>query len=308
MRSLPTHARRFGTGAAILMLAAAAQATELLVPAYFYPSYDPAQSLWPTMEAALSQGVKVTAIMNVNNGPGSAFNADYKAAIDHFRAAGGTVLGYVYTCYGSNQCSSAVPSTRSVDEVLADAQRYANWYSVDGIFFDEVANGVASLPFYLAVTSAVRAQQPQWRLFGNPGTATDQPYSQLFDTLVTFEQGTGSYAQAVTQPWMLSADPAGQAHLHYNVDTVAAMQQLLTQAQARHAGYVYITDDRYTPGSTVDTNPFDQLPSYWQAEVAAVAAGNAAAVPEPSTMAPWAARAVAALGKPHAVGTSSPAR
>ena len=51
--------------AALSLAAWSAQAVELLVPAYFYPSFDPAQSQWDEMTAALAQGVSITAIMNV---------------------------------------------------------------------------------------------------------------------------------------------------------------------------------------------------------------------------------------------------
>jgi Spherulation-specific family 4 len=263
--------------------ASPARAMEIMVPAYFYPSFDPAQSQWDEMQAALASGVPVTAIMNVFNGPGTAANSDYRAAVDQFRAAGGRVLGYVYTCYGNNTCTSGVAPTRSTTEVLADVQRYADWYAIDGIFFDEMAADVAAANFYRTVTDAVRAAHADWRLVGNPGTAIPQALADMVDTVVTFEQGRGDYSQATTAPWMIGAPPSRQAHLHYNVDSEAQMRLLLAEAATRGAGSIYITDDRYTPGSPVDTNPFDRLPSYWAAEVAAVAAFNAR-VPEPGTV------------------------
>lgn len=287
-------------GAALLALggtvAAPAQAAlELLVPAYFYPSWNPALSQWDEMQAALASGVQVTAIMNVFNGPGSAPNSDYQAAVDSFRAAGGKVLGYVYTCYGANLCSPAVPATRSTGEVLSDVQRYADWYHVDGIFFDEMGGDTATMPFYQDVTQQVRASHAGWRLVGNPGTAIPETMAALMDTVVTFEQGQGDYTHATTLPWMQTADPARQAHIHYNVGSAAQMQALLAEAVLRHAGSVYITDDLYTPGDPVNTNPFDQLPGYWAAEVAAIAAINAAAVPEPGSAALAAAAGLALL-------------
>ncbi len=270
---------------------APAGATELLVPAYFYPSYKPELNQWPQLTAALREGAQVTAIVNMANGPGTAVNSDYVKAIDDFRAAGGKVLGYVYTCYGRSQCTSDVPSTRSVSDVLGDAGRYADWYHVDGIFLDEMSSGTAELPFYTAVSSGLRQAQPGWKLFANPGMAPDAAYAGLFDTFVTFEQGSASYATATTQPWLAQAAPSVQAHLHYNVTGEAAMQSLLAQAVQRGAGYVYLTDDRYTPGSTVDTNPFDQLPSYWLQEARAVAA-----VPEPGSLGLMVAGLVAVFG------------
>ena len=257
---------------------AQAQPIELLVPAYFYPSFDPAQSQWDEMGAALARGVKVTAIMNPNSGPGIAFNSDYLAAVNTFRAAGGRVLGYVYTCYGNNNCVNApgIPPTRSVDEVLADAQAYRQWYPVDGIFLDEVSGSDATRAFYAEATQRLRALDAGWQLVGNPGAAIPEATAALLDTVVTFEQGGGSYDNASSEAWMDGAVLKRQAHLHHSVAGAAAMQSLVAQAAARRAGFVYVTDDLLD-------NPFDRLPTYWDAEVLAVATLNA--VPEPATAA-----------------------
>jgi hypothetical protein len=225
--------------------------------------------------------------MNVDNGPGSAPNSDFVSATQAFRAAGGRLLGYVYTCYGGTQCASGPLATRSTGEVLARAQRYAQWYGVDGIFLDEMSNQLQDLPFYSTIASGLRSARPQWQIVGNPGTATPADYLAVADVLVTSENGGASYAGAPSLPWMSSAAPDRQAHLLYNVSGTAAMQSLLLQAQTHGAGHVYITDDRYTPGSTTETNPWDALPSYWTAELAAVSA-----VPQP----PASALALVGLG------------
>ena len=256
-------------------------ATALLVPAYFYPSSGPTQSYWDELTAAAASGASVTAIMNPANGPGSAFNRDYAAAVNSFRAAGGKVLGYVYTCYGGTQCFTGLPPTQTTAQVLEAAQRYADWYGVDGIFLDEMSNRLSDLPYYQTVAAGLRAAHAGWRIVGNPGTSTPAAYLDVADTLVTLETGTGSYATATTEPWMLTADPMRQANLFYNVASADAMRALLAEAVARNVGYVYITDDRFIAGDPSAPNPWDQLPSYWNAEVAAVLAVRA--VPEPTT-------------------------
>ena len=255
-------------------------ATALLVPAYFYPSSGPTQSYWDELTAAAS-GASVTAIMNPANGPGSAFNRDYAAAVNSFRAAGGKVLGDVYTCYGGTQCFTGMPPTQTTAQVVEAAQRYADWYGVDGIFLDEMSNRLSDLPYYQTVAAGLRAAHAGWRIVGNPGTSTPAAYLDVADTLVTLETGTGSYATATTEPWMLTADPMRQANLFYNVASADAMRALLAEAVARNVGYVYITDDRFIAGDPSAPNPWDQLPSYWNAEVAAVLAVRA--VPEPTT-------------------------
>jgi hypothetical protein len=265
--------------AAITALSATAgHATELLVPAYFYPSFDPAQSQWDEMQAALATGAHITAIMNVNNGPGTALNSDYAAAVQSFRAAGGKVLGYVYTCYGNNNCQSGLPATRSVSDVVSDANLYQQWYGVDGIFLDEMSNTSTALPFYASVAQSLRASQPGWKIVGNAGTTIDASYLSVADTLVTREDGSGSYSGYAPAAWASTQPANRQAHLLYNITGADAMRSLLAQAVARNVGYVYITDDRYTPGSSTEPNPWDTLPSYWSQEAAAVSS-----VPEPST-------------------------
>jgi hypothetical protein len=223
------------------------------------------------MTAAAAAGARITAIINPDNGPGAAQNSDYVAAVNSFRAAGGRVLGYVYTCYGNNTCTPGLPAIRTTADVLADAQRYNSWYNVDGIFLDEMSNLNAGLPFYQTVADGLRSAQPGDKIVGNPGTSTPAAYLNVADTLVTFEQGTGSYATASSEPWMSTVAPDRQAHLHYNVSSATQMRALVQQAAQRNAGYLYITND-------VAPNPWDQLPSYWLDEVAAVSA-----VPEVSS-------------------------
>lgn len=290
-----THSRTRGAlaAAALTLALGPAQALELLVPAYFYPPvWDPAQrNQWREMQQALSQGVAVTAILNPGSGPGTAQDPNFLSAVNDFRAAGGRVLGYVYTCYGMDLCATA-GEQRSTATVLAQAERYAGFYAVDGIFLDEMG-GDAALAYYRTVTQALRSSHPGWQLVGNPGAPIPAASAALVDTVMTFEQGRGDYGNtAPPEPWMLSAAPSRQAHIHYNVSSFDQMKSLLTQAVQRRAGYVYITDDRYTPNDPVDTNPFNLLPSYWAEEVLAVKAINAAAVPEPGAGALW----LAALG------------
>jgi hypothetical protein len=252
--------------------AAAAQAQELLVPAYFYPSSNPTLSYWDELTDAARSGARITAIMNPSNGPGAAVNSDYLAAINGFRAAGGKVLGYVYTCYGNNNCVTGLPATRSTAEVLADAANYATWYNVDGIFLDEMSNTAGALSFYETVAAGLRAARPSGKIFGNPGVATPASYLAVADTLVTFENG-GGYGAAAAPSWGLTEPASRQAHLHHSISTEAQMLAALQEARNRNAGYVYITSD-------VLSNPWDTLPSYWNAELAALAP-----VPEPAPVA-----------------------
>lgn len=260
------------TAIAALTLAAAspfASAIEIIVPAYFYPSWMPSLNEWKDMTAVAGQGVQITAIMNPGNGPGTASNSDYVTAVNAFRAAGGKVLGYVYTCYGVNHCTPEVPATRSTADVLADAQRYANWYGVDGVFLDEMASQAGTLPFYQTVSDGLRAAHPGWEIVGNPGVAPAAGYAAVAHTLMSFE---GSYGDFVNGSFLSQlADAASTGAIVHGVATVAEMQQVMTLAKRSGLGAIYITD-----GTMASGNPYLHLPSYWQAEV------TAAAVPEPA--------------------------
>jgi len=260
--------------AGVMMLASSMQPMQLMVPAYFYPTPGGNQSEWTAIRTALDHGVGVTAIMNVASGPGQAPNADYSAAIRAFRAAGGRVLGYVYTCYAQNTCVAGGPAKRSPEDVLRDVAKYAAWYEIDGIFLDEMATSASALPFYSAISRALRRDHPSWQLVGNAGAAAPKSYLSIVDSIVTFEGSGSDYANAATMPWAAAESPQRQVNLLYNVASVEAMQNALRTAVARNAGYIYITDDRFTPGAgdPAENNPWDRLASYWGAEVSAVRA------------------------------------
>ncbi len=265
--------RTLKTLVAALALAAAspfAAAIEIVVPAYFYPSWLPSLNEWHQLSWAAQQGAQVTAIMNPGNGPGSASNSDYAAAVDELRAAGGRVIGYVYTCYGVNHCTPEVPPTRSSSEVLADAQKYASWYGVDGVFLDEMATQPAALPFYQAVSDGLRAAHPGWQIVGNPGVAPAPGYTALANTLMSFE---GSYADFVNGSFLGGlTDAAATGAIVHDVATVAQMQQVMGLARQHGLGAIYVTD-----GTIASGNPYLHLPGYWAAEVVAATAP----VPEP---------------------------
>jgi len=263
--------KRLKTLLATLALATAApfaSAIEIIVPAYFYPSWMPSQNEWLNLTSAASQGVQITAIMNPGNGPGAASNSDYVTAVNAFRAAGGKVLGYDYTCYGVNLCTPEVPATRSTADVLADAQRYASWYGVDGVFLDEMSTQTSALPFYQTVSSSLRSAHPGWKIVGNPGVAPAAGYTAVANTLMSFE---GSYTDFINGSFLSGlTNAASTGAIVHSVATVAQMQQVMGLARQYGLGAIYVTD-----GTMASSNPYLHLPSYWQAEV------TAAAVPEP---------------------------
>lgn len=232
--------------------------TTLLVPAYFDPSTNTG---WSTLASSVSPSVPITAIMNPDNGPVATVDPTYTAAIASFQAAGGEVVGYVHTSYG----------TRSLASVEQNVATYESEYpNITGIFVDEMAITTAELTYYKSLYSYIKTENPSWQVIGNPGTNTLSTYlapaPAAADELVTFENGSG-YSSYAPASWQSSYNPSSFANIVYSVPNAATMTTDLSLAPANNAGNVYFTD-----GS--GTNPYSQLPSYWTQEVAAIAAAN----------------------------------
>ena len=231
---------------------------EIVVPAYFYPS---AGSDWNDLVAA-ADDVPITAIMNPFNGPGNSRDNNYVSAVNGLRSAGGRVIGYVYSSY----------SERPLQQVLDDIDRYREWYGVDGIFVDEMANtGPAErLNYYRDIYNHVKSINPNWEVMGNPGTATIEQYLTwpTADRLMVFENVGASYPSYVPSSWNFNYDRSKFVHLVHSEPSLADMRDYLNLAVARNALGIYVTDD-------VLANPWDRLPNYWPQLVDGVAAINA---------------------------------
>ncbi len=238
---------------------------DVLVPAYFYPAGQ-GQTYWNQLDAAAAS-IGVNAIMNPASGPGVAPDPNYVAAVNNLRAAGGNVLGYLPTTFGNRPAAA----------VLADIASYSAWYNVNGIFLDEMSNdaSAAHLAYSASIYSAVKAAHPTWTVVGNPGTATDEAYfsyagGPAADVLVVFENTASAYATYTPSAWNASYPSSKFAHIIHTEPTATGMLGDIDLALARNAGMVFVTDDSLP-------NPYDTLPSYWEAEVAKLAA-----LPEPS--------------------------
>ena len=235
-----------------LLLAAApswAQTQRMASPSYFGPG-----PLWTKMGAAAPRvGL---AIINPNSGPGDAIRADYVAQVHATQAQGVRVLGYIHTSYGK----------RPLSEIQSEIEHFRRWYGVNGIFFDEVTNDDANLPYYQQCQAAVRSGQPAAVVVINPGTPVTEGYMGVADVVLTFESDYGAYLKRAADPAWVSKYPARRFyHLVYAVPTVAAMRIAARLSKQRRAGWVYLT-----PGNL--PNPWDTLPvgAYWTGELAAL--------------------------------------
>ncbi len=230
----------------LVVLAAGAAPMGIVVPAYFYPP-----TYWDGLNYAAPL-VPLLVIVNPDSGPGSAQDPNYVPVINSVRAAGAKAIGYVYSKYTS----------RSTNAVQADITSYFSWYTLDGIFVDEMANDANTnhYNYYAGIYSFIKARGTNLYVMGNPGTTTQQPYLATVNALMTFEDNAG-YSNYVADSWVTNYLARDFCHVIYDVTNATTMSNYITLAASRNAGWIYVTDD------TNLSNPYDRLPGYWTNEV-----------------------------------------
>jgi hypothetical protein len=221
---------------------------QLAVPAYFSPAY------WET--AIHAKHPPADMILDVNGtGAGSAPVPQWKSLVRQARAEGITILGYSTTIVGQ----------RPASQVEADVRDYAAWYGVTSIFLDRVSAEPQQLSYYQDLADYIHHAHRGSQVWLNPGVYPDQGYMSIGDVVMVFE---GTYAAYLTDPvprWVPGYPAAKFAHTIYATPGSVLVSALKT-AQARRAGHIYVTD-------LVGSNPYQGLPSYWQAEDADTNAG-----------------------------------
>jgi Spherulation-specific family 4 len=180
------------------------------------------------------------------------------AAIQATRKQGIFVLGYTYTEYGTRDPNLVHQAISSV---------YQN-YGVDGIFFDQApvncnnANTYAGTQFtyYAQLANYLRQNMAGARITVlNPGTTpANDCWMSISNILATFENsgGLSAYQTSYTSyPWIQKYPPDRFWHIVLGV-TQAQLPTALSLAQARNAGWVYISDSA--------DNAYNQVPVYWR--------------------------------------------
>jgi Spherulation-specific family 4 len=246
----------------------------LLVPAYFYPGTGGAGGVgdgWAQMASAASE-VSLTAIVNPDSGPLPGLpDPNYVNAMTNLEAAGGHVIAYVATGY------TTVPLATVEGEITTYITQYGSL--INGFFIDQMTNDASQsdLAYYHSLYLFIKGLSPAYQVTGNPGTATVPNYLQAAtqgaDTLVTYENDDQAhpYSQNPPPSWVYGYPPSHFASVIYNEPTAQGMVADLHLALQYNVGNIFVTDQNLP-------NPYAELPSYWNQEVAAVAS-----VPEPGS-------------------------
>jgi len=246
-----------------------------LVPAYFYPGTGGpggAGDGWAAMAAAAGT-IPVTAIFNPDSGPlPGPPDPNYVNAMTNLENAGGKVVAYVFTNFGT------VPLATVEGEISTYLTQYGRL--LNGFFIDAMTNDNSSsdLAYYHTLYTYIKGLSSSDQVVGNPGTSTVPAYlapsTQAADTLVTYENRAALYQGTPPASWVTDYSANHFANVLYDEPTSQAMMADVALAAQRNVGYVYVTDQTLP-------NPYAQLPSYWDQEVAAIAA---AVVPEPRSV------------------------
>jgi Spherulation-specific family 4/PEP-CTERM motif len=188
------------------------------------------------------------------------------------------------TCQPSNNGTTYV-----ISDIASCAARYNAFYQVDGIFVDEFgapatgASDAAVQSFYTQLYDNLKSVNASWQIVGNPGTAISASLLRNganggADRLVTFENTVAAFPGAPQNPAFAAVSNASLINIIYGVDDPALLDSLIAEIAARNVGGLFITNDTLP-------NPYDTLPPYFAAQVAAVARFNALQnVPEPGTL------------------------
>jgi hypothetical protein len=234
----------------------------LLVPAYFHPSGDRLK-LWDSLIGAADRA-PIVIIANPASGPGRKADPNHRTVIRKAHKRGATVIGYISTRYAK----------RPATEVRAEIDRWVQFYpEVRGFFFDEQASDADHVGYYAGLREAARSKIDKALVVTNPGTTCAEDYISrtAADAACIFESNTGF--DRFRPPDWTGRYPAGRfAILPYAINGADAMRAVIARAVRDRIGLVYITDD-------AGRNPWDRLPSYWDAEVDAVARANQAEQP-----------------------------
>jgi hypothetical protein len=218
----------------------------MAVPAYF----DPPDPQWQKLIAGAPTVGMI--VFNPESGPGSAADARYTEVITQARAAGIKMLGYVATSYGA----------RPEADVIADINRYYDFYAPSGIYFAEGPMDNDCTPMeamYRRMADAVHARDPSAYLA--VGTRYCPTYIVFFDLMVQFARNWNEYQNEYQPPaWMPAGSPERFCHF---VNSVPASEAgaALSRTISNGAGWVFVTDQS-------DPNPWGVLPTYFDEELA----------------------------------------
>lgn len=180
----------------------------ILVPLYIYPTSTSWSSLFSA--ARSHPGLQFIAVVNPNNGPGSAPSPDinYTAALRELSTLSNIrILGYIFCSYGERAlvemerdilvyygwtarrgCGSGLPVDR--DQTTTQTIR------MDGVFFDEAPSASEHVNYMAHISKAARKTLQNAEstiIIYNPGIFVDQAFYESADYVAVFENRAAAW-------------------------------------------------------------------------------------------------------------------
>lgn len=241
-------------------------------PRIILPVYTTDTAVW---DAAVSSNMPPGSIIIMNpgatragddpsrskGGPGTTPDPEIQEYVRQAQDRGYVVLGYIRT--GEDGSNDGPRRNRAwTDQDIHDLR---DWYSVDGIFYDEVFPATEYYGYYADLVAYGRETVPGLHLI-HVGGQSSARYAGLADVVGVFEGTVDDFLA-----WSPDLDPVE----HHPLDSAAAvmsvadaaqMREVIAHARMHNLGYVYATN----AFGTSTENPWRTLPPYWDAQTAAV--------------------------------------
>ena len=198
-------------------------------------------------------------VLDVGSGPGVRLDPHCLAATARLRGAGVRVLGHLDTRNG----------TRPSAELVADAQRYLDWYRTDGFLLERCPTGRAPLPGIRRLVGTLRALSDQAHIVLGHGTHPYPGYAENADQLVTFRGPWSDYRWSEAAEWTAHYPPDMFCHFVHGVPR-GHLDEALRVARWQGAATVCFTD-RTDRGGTAD--PWEAMPGYWDDLISRIGTG-----------------------------------
>ncbi|HZF87702.1 spherulation-specific family 4 protein [Streptomyces sp.] len=229
--------------------------TGLGVPGYAHPLLAPAE--WGELARP---GTPVHwAVLNVAQGPGSRPDPHCLETVARLRDAGVRVLGQADLTDGA----------RAFGEVISDAQRYLDWYRVDGFLLDRCPSDRVSLPETLRTVTTLRTLHDEPHIVLGHGTHPCPDYAEIADQLVTFSGPWSDYRWSQAAEWTADHPPERFCHLVHGVPR-RHLDEALRIARWQGVATIWFTDHSDRAGRG---DPWEGMPGYWDEIVSRIGTG-----------------------------------
>ncbi|MEW2422529.1 spherulation-specific family 4 protein [Streptomyces nigra] len=226
------------------------------------------------------------AVLNVADGPGTQPDPHCLEAAGRLRNAGVRVLGHLdasrldttrllgTTRLGLPRLGAPAPRPsrgggRTLSDLMSEAQRYVDWYRVDGFYLDRCPVERADLHETRRAVGTLRALRDKAHIVLGHGTHPHPGYAECGDQLVTFSGPWSEYRWSQVAEWTADYPPGRFCHLVHGVPR-GHLDEALRIARWQGAATVWFTD-RTDGGGHID--PWESMPGYWDDIVSRIGTG-----------------------------------